>query len=213
MEAGTNTSDSRSSSPPLGAGAASSRRDDCPESRAALRSFDAFPAPSPRVRAFFKSFVFAYFGILQVVATQRNMVVHCIIAIPTLLATQLLSFTRTENIIVLLCVALVLACELINTSIENLCDVVSPNYNPAVRRSKDAAAGMVLISAIASAAVGVILFTSEGRFARLLSWNVAWQWGGSIDNVMVKLILLGHCWLLVHAWIYRLGAQNQMRES
>jgi len=173
----------------------------------------SLPAPSPRVRAFFKSFVFAYFGILEVVATQRNMVVHCIIAIPTLLATQLLDFTRTENIIVLLCVALVLACELINTSIEHLGDVISPTYNPSIRRCKDAAAGMVLISAIASAAVGVILFTSEGRVGRLLRWDVAWQWGGSIDNVMVKIILLGHAWLFVHAWIYRRRARRQKVEA
>ncbi len=166
----------------------------------------AMPYP-PRLRAFLKSFVYAYFGILEVLATQRNMVVHCVIAIPTLLATQLLQFSQTENIIVLLCVALVLACELINTAIENLGDVVSANYNPAIGRAKDAAAGMVLISAIASAAVGVILFTSGGRIGRLLSWDVAWQWVGSIDNVMVKLILLGHCWLFVHAWIFRRRAR------
>ena len=154
-------------------------------------------------RAFLKSFVFAYFGILQVLATQRNMVVHCVIAIPTLLATQLLGFNIIENVVVLFCVALVLACELINTSIENLGDLLSPEYHPAIRRSKDAAAGMVLVSAIASAAIGVILFTTQGRLERLLHWDVSWQWGGSIDNVLVKIIILGHCWLFVHAWIFR----------
>ncbi len=131
------------------------------------------------------------------------MVVHCVIAIPTLLATQLLGLTWMENTVVLLCVALVLACELVNTSIEELCDVISPEYHPAVRRAKDAAAGMVLISAIASAAIGLILFTREGRFARLVRWDVMWHWGGSIDSILIKLILLGHIWLFVHAWIYR----------
>jgi diacylglycerol kinase len=159
--------------------------------------------PPPRVHAFFKSFVYAYFGILEVLATQRNMVVHCIIAIPTLLATQLLDFTAIENVIILFCVALVLACEIVNTSIENLCNVVSPEFRPAIRRSKDAAAAMVLISAIAAAAVGVILFTSQRRLERLMRWDIEWEWGGSVDNVMVKLVFLGICWLFIHAWIYR----------
>jgi len=164
----------------------------------------------PRVRAFFQSFVYAYFGILEVLATQRNMVVHCIIAIPTLLATQLLGFTPIENVIILICVALVLACEIVNTSIENLCNVVSPEYRPAIRRSKDAAAAMVLISAIAAAAVGVVLFTSQQRLERLLRWDVEWEWGGSIDSVMVKMVFLGICWLFVHAWGYR---RKMMREE
>ncbi len=186
--------------PPLTQTAPGVRRERHDRSLAVL---DGFPAPSPRVRAFFKSFVFAYFGILHVVATQRNMGVHCVIAIPTLLATQLLGLTWMENTVVLLCVALVLACELVNTSIEELCDVISPEYHPSVRRAKDAAAGMVLISAIVSAAIGLILFTREGRFDRLLRWNVAWHWGGSVDSILIKLILLGHIWLFVHAWIYR----------
>jgi len=172
----------------------------------------ALPDSTRRARAFFKSFVFAYFGIIEVLATQRNMVVHCIIAIPTLLATQLLDFKAIENVIVLLCVALVLACELINSSIEALYDVVSPDYHPAIGRAKDAAAAMVLISAIAAAAVGVILFTSENRLIRLLRWDVSWKWGG-IDNVMVKLVFLGICWLFVHAWIYRRRVESEGRSA
>jgi hypothetical protein len=127
-----------------------------------------------------------------------------------LLATQLLGFTPIENVIILLCVALVLACEIVNTSIENLCNVVSPEYRPAIRRSKDAAAAMVLISAIAAAAVGVVLFTSQQRLERLLRWDVEWEWGGSIDSVMVKMVFLGICWLFVHAWGYR---RKMMRDE
>jgi len=164
---------------------------------------------TPRARAFLKSFVYAYYGILQVLATQRNMVVHCIIAIPTLLATQLLGFSPIENVIILICVALVLACEIVNTSIENLGNVVSPEYHPFIRRSKDAAAAMVLISAIASAAVGVILFTSQGRLERIIHLDFEWRWRG-IDNVMVKLAFLGICWLFIHAWVYR---RRTMREE
>jgi diacylglycerol kinase len=164
-----------------------------------------------RARAFLRSFANAYLGILEVLATQRNMVVHCVIAIPTLIATQLLGFETTENIVVLFCVALVLACELINTSIENIGDVISPDYHPSIRRAKDAAAGMVLISAIASAAIGIILFTREGRLGRLMRWDVSWNWLGSVDNVLITLILIGHCWLFVHVWIYRRRAARAER--
>lgn len=161
------------------------------------------PTTGRRLHAFLRSFVYAYYGILEVLATQRNMIVHFIIAIPTLLATQLLGFSPTENVIVLLCVALVLACEAINTSIERLGDCLSSDYHPAIRCAKDAGAAMVLISAAGAAAVGIILFTSQQRLQRLLRWDVQWEWGGAIDSVMVKLMFLGICWVFVHAWIYR----------
>jgi hypothetical protein len=42
-----------------------------------------------------------------------------------------------------------------------------------------------------------------------LRWDVEWKWGGSIDNVMVKLVFLGICWLFVHAGAYRRKAMRE----
>ncbi|GHT22368.1 hypothetical protein AGMMS4957_12480 [Bacteroidia bacterium] len=53
---------------------------------------------------------------------------------------------------------LVFAAEAINTSIEILADVVSPERHPQIKLVKDIAAGAVFLLAIAAAIVGLIVF-------------------------------------------------------
>jgi len=53
---------------------------------------------------------------------------------------------------------LVWVTEALNTALEHLADVVSPEANPLVGAAKDAAAGAVLLAAIASVAIGAIVF-------------------------------------------------------
>jgi diacylglycerol kinase (ATP) len=48
--------------------------------------------------------------------------------------------------------------EALNTAFEFLCDVASPEFHPMVAKSKDVAAGAVLLSAIGAAAVGLLIF-------------------------------------------------------
>ena len=55
-------------------------------------------------------------------------------------------------------VGLVLSAEAVNSAIEALADRVSPAYDEAIKRTKDLAAGAVLLLAIASAVVGLIIF-------------------------------------------------------
>ena len=57
-----------------------------------------------------------------------------------------------------LTIALVLTAEAINTAIENLVDMVSPERKPQAGLIKDISAGAVLISALGAAIVGLIIF-------------------------------------------------------
>ena len=60
----------------------------------------------------------------------------------------------------------VLAAEAFNTAIETLADAVAPERNPAIGKTKDLAAGGVLLVSLAAAAVGLIVFVP--RFVQLL---------------------------------------------
>lgn len=51
-----------------------------------------------------------------------------------------------------------MSAEAVNSAIESLADLVSPEYNEAIKNTKDLAAGTVLIMAIAAAIVGFIIF-------------------------------------------------------
>ena len=66
--------------------------------------------------------------------------------------------TIMEWIVICLCIGLVLSAEAVNSAIEALADRVSPAYDEAIKRTKDLAAGAVLLLAIASAVVGLIIF-------------------------------------------------------
>ena len=69
-----------------------------------------------------------------------------------------LGISATDWALLLICFALVLGAEAINTAVERVVDIVSPQWHPLARDAKDLAAGGVLITAIVAAVVGVIVF-------------------------------------------------------
>ena len=117
-----------------------------------------------------KCFKFAAEGILAAVKTQRTMRIHRAFAFYVILAGVVTKLPRAEWAIVIFCMAAVMSLELINTAIESLCDRVSAEYSPQIKLAKDAAAGAVLVCAIASAIIGCIIFFSNGRPALALEF-------------------------------------------
>lgn len=70
----------------------------------------------------------------------------------------LLDISQMEWIAVVIVIGAVLAAEAVNSALEALADFVSPEYSEAIKRTKDLAAGAVLLMAIAAAIVGGIIF-------------------------------------------------------
>jgi diacylglycerol kinase (ATP) len=70
----------------------------------------------------------------------------------------LLHIKRLEWVLVLLCMGLVLAAEMINTTIEKLSDIVSPQKNEQIRVIKDISAAAVLLSSFIAMISGLIIF-------------------------------------------------------
>jgi diacylglycerol kinase len=105
-----------------------------------------------------KSFKYALGGIQYVAFTQRNFQVHIIIALAVSFLGVWLGVSKIDWLFIILSVALVWALEIINTAIEVLVDFVSPEFHPLAGKVKDIAAGAVLISAIAAAILGSIIF-------------------------------------------------------
>jgi diacylglycerol kinase (ATP) len=111
-----------------------------------------------RDHGFWRSFHFAFEGIIYAARTQRNMRIHLIAAALVLAATLYLHLQRPYVIGIVITVAVVLAFELLNTAIEALVDLVSPAHHPLAKTAKDAAAGAVLVVAFAAAIVGYLTF-------------------------------------------------------
>ena len=105
-----------------------------------------------------KSFTFAWKGILTCAGHEQNITFHLIAAIIVLAAGFCFGISRTEWMVVMLCNGTVIAAELFNSAIERLVDMVSPEWEKIAGEVKDIAAGAVLITAIAAAIVGMIVF-------------------------------------------------------
>lgn len=105
-----------------------------------------------------RSFGYAWKGIRQCVGKEQNLSFHLIATAAVIAAGFFFGITRTEWIIIVLCIGMVIAAELVNTAIEKLVDLVSPQRHPIAGQVKDIAAGAVLVCAVAAAIVGIIIF-------------------------------------------------------
>ena len=105
-----------------------------------------------------KSFGYALKGIDDVVSNELNMKIHVSVVILVVIMAFLLKVSLMEWIILVLLIGAVLAAETINTTIENLVDMYTKEYNEKAKVVKDTAAGTVLILAITAAIIGLMIF-------------------------------------------------------
>jgi diacylglycerol kinase (ATP) len=129
------------------------------------------PPPTPgRAPTLLDSFNYAFEGIIHVLRTQRNLRIHFAIAIAVIVAAVLFGVGRLELISLLLAIAFVLVCEMVNSAIEGAIDVSTTSFDPNAKLAKDIAAGAVLISTITALAVGYLVFAHAAahRTARFL---------------------------------------------
>jgi diacylglycerol kinase len=105
-----------------------------------------------------RSFKPAFEGWWLVLRSQQNTWVHTIISILAIGASLWLQISRVEWAIILLTMAMVWLTEFLNTSIEVVVDLVSPDPHPLAKAAKDISAAAVLIAALAALAIGLIIF-------------------------------------------------------
>jgi len=105
-----------------------------------------------------RSFAYAIEGIIHTVKTQRNMQIHLVAAILALAASWWLDIDQADFLWVIFAISLVFMMEMINTAIEAVVDLVSPDWHAKAKEAKDVAAGAVLVAAIFSVVIGVAVF-------------------------------------------------------
>lgn len=110
-----------------------------------------------RAASVWHSFKFAFAGIGYVFKTQRNAKIHAAITLVVIGLGLWLGIDSARWAILALTIGVVFAAEILNTAIEAIVDLVSPEYHPLAKIAKDAAAGSVLVPAIAAVAVGLLV--------------------------------------------------------
>ncbi len=105
-----------------------------------------------------KSFGFAFEGLKTAVLQGRNFRVQIIIGALATILGFILKLNYTEWLHLVLIITIILVLELINTSIEAIVDIVSPEKQEKAKIAKDVAAATVLLASIGSVIIGVMLF-------------------------------------------------------
>jgi diacylglycerol kinase (ATP) len=96
-------------------------------------------------------------GILYAVRTQKHMRHHFLAAIVVFSAALLLHVRPVEFMLLALAISFVLFAELLNTAVEVVVDMISPEFHPLAKIAKDVAAGAVLVAAFGTAVMGYLV--------------------------------------------------------
>lgn len=105
-----------------------------------------------------RSFNFAFNGLKILLQEEHNSRIHLFIGAIVVVTGFILKISRDEWLAIILSIGFVFACELFNSSIENLADFVSPQKHKTIKKVKDLAAASVLISSLVAIVIGFIVF-------------------------------------------------------
>lgn len=115
------------------------------------------PVPVPRAVSRRASFGHAVGG-LGVLWRQPNARIHWAAAALAVLLGAGLGIDRLEWMLIGVCITLVLGAEALNTALELVVDLASPQWHALARDAKDVAAAGVLICSIGALLVGLLVF-------------------------------------------------------
>lgn len=105
-----------------------------------------------------KSFIYAKEGLARALKDEPNLKIHIILASIAILLAVILKLSKIELAILTLTIGMVITLELINTMLEALVDLVSPEIKPKAKVAKDVSAAAVLVSALVSLVIGGLIF-------------------------------------------------------
>jgi diacylglycerol kinase len=100
----------------------------------------------------------AFSGISYVFSTQRNAKIHALITILVILLGIFFKLPSIQWVAIVFSIGIVWGFECVNTAIEKLTDLASPEYHILAKVAKDCAAASVLVASITAAAIGLIIF-------------------------------------------------------
>jgi len=100
----------------------------------------------------------AFNGLKYVFTTQRNAKIHLLISFLVIFCGIFFNISLSQWTVLALVIGLVWAAECMNTGVEKLTDLASPEYHILARIAKDCAAAAVLMASATAVVVGLIVF-------------------------------------------------------
>lgn len=103
------------------------------------------------------AFKHAFSGLIYVLRTQKNAWIHAVASVLVTVLALILRLPVLHTAILVIIIGLVWMAEILNTSIEALVDLISPNHHPLAKIAKDTGAAAVLILSITAVVIGLLI--------------------------------------------------------
>ncbi len=116
------------------------------------------PGKGPRHPTIRKSFHYARQGFRSAFKDERNIKIILSIGVLAIIAGFVIGLDLIEWAIILTCCGCVITSELLNTAVETVVDIVSPEFHPLAGRAKDIAAAAVWTISVFSAIIGLCVY-------------------------------------------------------
>lgn len=113
------------------------------------------------LKRFFNSFKYSIQGLAYAYKYEQSMTIHFMAATVVIVAGIFLKISLMEWLICFMLFGLVMATELINTSIEAVVDLTCPNIHPLAKVAKDTASAAVFVFALVAFISGLIIFVPK----------------------------------------------------
>jgi diacylglycerol kinase (ATP) len=109
----------------------------------------------------FNSFGYAFTGIKTLLNSEHNSWIHLAATILVVAAGLIFHISIESWLMLTIAIALVWITEAMNTAVEYLVDLTSPDLHPIAKKAKDVAAAAVLIASIAAIIIGILVLLNE----------------------------------------------------
>ena len=109
-------------------------------------------------KALIHSMGYALAGWWYAIRRERSIWVHLVATVAVIVVAVWLQVSRLDWALLVLAIGLVWMAELMNTAVEAVVDLVSPEFNPLAKVAKDTAAAAVLAASLAASVVGLLVF-------------------------------------------------------
>lgn len=109
------------------------------------------------LRSRLRSFGYAFAGWRYVLRTQRNTWIHAVLSLTVVLVSWWLGLSALEWAVILITISMVWMAEFLNTALEAVVDLASPQQHPLAKVGKDVGAAAVLLSALAAVLTGLLV--------------------------------------------------------
>jgi undecaprenol kinase len=110
------------------------------------------------IKRFLNSFQYSFQGLTYAYKNEQSMTIHMITSVVVILMGFIFKITATEWILTFVIIGVVMGTELLNTAIEAVVDLVSPEKHPLAKIAKDTASAAVFIYSMIALVAGLLVF-------------------------------------------------------